>query len=96
MSEQQEIDDFRRVEAFLADAAVRSALEGAKDRFYLEFKAAKTEDERTNAWAKANALDTLADELVRRMENGKVALIQREQREERERQIAARKPTGRK
>lgn len=96
MSEQSEIDDYRRVEAFLADPSVRRALDGAKERFYAEFKAAKTEDARMNAWAKANVLDTLADELVRTMENGKVALIQREQREERERQVAARKPTGRK
>ena len=98
-TEQQEIVDARRVETFLADAAVKRALNKVRDQFYAEFLNAKTTDERTNAWAKSHALAAMTNELVTTMSNGKVAQHmqkQRDEREERERQIAARKSTGRK
>lgn len=95
MSEQQDIDDGRAVEAFLANPAVKRALTAVRDRFYDEFKKATTGDERTNAWAKSRALDDLADELVGIMGNGKVAERQRDDREARQ-QAADKRSTGRK
>lgn len=92
--EQQEIDDGRRVEAFLADAAVKRALDTVRNQFYAEFISAKTSDERTNAWAKSNALVEVTNELVTVMSNGRVAQRQRDVREERQR--AAKQSTGRK
>jgi len=81
MTEQEEIDDYRRVEAFLADPAVKRAIATVNERIFAEFKGATTAVAMESAWAKSKALDLLADELMRTMDAGKMALRGREDRE---------------
>jgi L-lactate utilization protein LutC len=73
VSRQQEIDDYHRVEAFLADPAVKRAIQKVTDDIFAEFKRAKTTVEMETAWAKSKALDALAGELVATMNGGKIA-----------------------
>lgn len=89
-TEQEMLDAGRRVEQFLADAAVKDAIKRVADAAYEEFKKAETDNARANAWAKSKALDGLADELTRVMHNGKLVEMKRQiQAEQEERQRAA-------
>lgn len=84
MTEQEQIDDYRRVEAFLADPAVKRAFKAVDERITAEFKAAQSSTQMEMAWAKSKALDALAGELMSVMVNGQMALKQREQKQEAE------------
>lgn len=83
--EQQEINDYQRVEAFLADPAVKAAIKKLDEQFYAQFKGAETIEKRDQAWAKSRALDALSGELLATMSNGQQVLRQRELREAQER-----------
>lgn len=91
-------EDYRRVEAFLADPAVKAAIQRVADAAYAEFKGAKTPAERESAWAKGAALDAISDELTRVMDTGKLVVMKEQiaaAQEERQRAADARR-TGRK
>lgn len=94
-SEQQAIDDYRQVEAFLAHPAVKEAFAEVDAQITREFKASKSNADMEAAWAKSKALDMLSGELLRTMDNGKLALRQREDREKKEAQAKAREPRRR-
>ena len=94
-TEQEAIDDYRRVEAFLADPAVKEAFAEVDAQITREFKASKSNADMEAAWAKSKALDMLAGELLRTMNAGQVALMQREQREKDEAVKAARQKRSR-
>lgn len=83
-TEQQAIDDYRRVEAFLADPAVKAAIKAVRDGIYVEFQAAQSSVQMEMAWAKSKAMTAIEDELLRTMAQGQVALKARERREEQE------------
>ena len=93
-SSTSQIDDGRRVEAFLADPAVKRAIQRVNDNIFTEFKSATTTVAMEGVWAKSKALDLLADELVRVMSNGQIAQHTRDQQEQR--QHAAKRFNGRK
>jgi hypothetical protein len=61
--EKQSIDDMTRVQAFLADAAVKDAIRRVNDKNFALFKAAKTPDEMLVAHARTTALEELVNEL---------------------------------
>jgi hypothetical protein len=90
------IHDYKRVEAFLADPAVKDAIRTVRDRFYeVDFKQAKTPADREMAFAKSAALDALAEELIRTMAKGQAVAKAREITEQREaRRLAAEARNG--
>jgi hypothetical protein len=63
----------RRVREFIDDPDVKAALQRARDRFYDDFVAAKTDDERRNAQAGRIALDAIANELAVTVQRGATA-----------------------
>jgi L-lactate utilization protein LutC len=73
VSREQEIDDYRRVETFLADPAVKRAIQKVNDDIYAAFKSAKSTVEMESAWAKSKVLDAFANELMATMNSGKIA-----------------------
>lgn len=92
MTEQETIDDYRRVEAFLADPAVKRAFEKVKGFVEARLSDATTDAQALDAWRLSRALDMVATELVRTMDAGKIALQQMQQKEQQERARAARAP----
>lgn len=52
-----------RVDAFLKDDAIATALGRLERRYYEEFKQAKSSEDRVRSWAKANVLDDFLHEL---------------------------------
>jgi hypothetical protein len=89
-TEQELIDDYRRVEAFLADPAVKGALRDLNAEIFEDFKRANAPEQKDAAWAISKALDLLSDKLIRTMAQGQMALKQKEQREAREQAQKAR------
>jgi hypothetical protein len=65
--------DGGRVEAFLADPAVKDAIERTEVKYFAEFKAADTDSKRTSVWAKLKALDDVRLELKVTVDRGAVA-----------------------
>lgn len=63
MTPEKAIQDAMRVENFLKDEAIGGALSRMERRYFEEFKAAQTADERNRAWAKAHNLDDFLKEL---------------------------------
>lgn len=57
------IDAARRVDAFLKDEAIATALGRLERRYYEEFKQADSAETRIRAWAKASVLDGFLLEL---------------------------------
>ena len=94
-TEQQAIDDYRRVEQFLADPAVKEAIRVVNDKIFAEFKGATGSVQMEAAWAKSKALDMLSDELMRTMAQGQMLLRQRELKEKQEERVRASRPRGR-
>lgn len=88
-NEQKQIDDYRRVEAFLADPAVKEAIRKLDQGFYAAFKNASTPEKREEAWAKTAALEALSGELLATMSGGQLVLKKREQREQQEERARA-------
>lgn len=84
-TEQELIDDGARVRAFVDDPAVKDAIRKVAERFFDEFKASRTPADREMAWAKSAALDALSGELLAVVQNGEIAVRQRQQREAQER-----------
>lgn len=91
LDEQKAIDDYVRVEAFLADPAVKSAIRKVSDGYYEQFRSADTAEKQQQVWAKSRSLDELSDELMRTMDNGRRAKKDREARELREERDRARR-----
>lgn len=92
MTEQEQIDDYRRVESFLADPAVKRAFTKVKEYVYARFEDAKDKDQAEDAWRMSRALNMVSTALMTTMDDGKIASVQREQREVQERARAARAP----
>jgi hypothetical protein len=84
-TEQELIDKGRRVRAFIDDSAVKDAIRRVNDRYYTEFKAALTAEDRTTAWAKSKALDDLSGELIAVTQNGEIASRVKATRDEHDR-----------
>lgn len=80
-TEQASINDYRRLEAFLADPAVKRAIETVDADITKEFKESATPSQRESAWAKSQGLQKVCAALMATMENGKLALALREKRE---------------
>lgn len=78
--EQKRIDAGSRVAQFLADDAVRDALDRLNKRYYTAFKVAASRDERDAAWAQARVLDDFANELAAVIDAGKRANADRQRR----------------
>lgn len=92
MSEQEQIDDYRRVEAFLADPAVKRAFTKVKESVYRRFEDARDPEQALDAWMLTRALSQISTELIITMNDGKIAFQKQEQREQAERARAARAP----
>lgn len=73
--EAQEIEDGRRVHAFLHDEAVIKAMARLQQRYTDEWKSGDSPEKREAAWAKQRALDDLQQELEAVVESGKKATI---------------------
>lgn len=91
-TEQELIDDYRRVEAFLADAAVKDAFRVVKDAVFAKFEAAQTSTQAEDAWMLSRALTEISTELVRTMAKGQFALKQVQLREQQEARARATRP----
>jgi hypothetical protein len=73
LTDEQKIRAGHRIEQFLSDEEVQAGFTRLHADYYKAFRAAKTPEEREQAWAKARALDDLATELVASVQRGKVA-----------------------
>lgn len=62
-----------RIEEFLKDPVIQGALEQLHKKLYEEFRAAAQADKRLEAWARAKALDDLANELKVIVDRGGLA-----------------------
>jgi hypothetical protein len=80
-SEQAVIDAGKRVEAFLADEAVRAALEAMREQNYALFLGAPDDAGRAQAQAQAVVLKGFEAMLRGTVEHGKRAGIERDQRD---------------
>lgn len=92
MSDQEQIDDYRRVESFLADPAVKRAFQNVKEFVMARFEDARDNEAALDAWMLSRALSAVSTELIRTMDAGKMAAIQVAQRDQQERARAARAP----
>lgn len=92
-TEQQLIEDYRRVEAFLADDAVKDAFRVVKDAVFAKFEAAQTSTQAEDAWMLSRALGEISTELVRTMAKGQFALKVRTEREQKEERMRAARPS---
>ena len=81
VNETQQIDDGRRVEAFLADSAVKSAMDKLKSQYFSEFMAAEGVDDTMLVKAKVKVLEDFTVELLKTVHTGIVATRQREKRQ---------------
>lgn len=82
--ESQAIADMERIRNFLNDDAVKRALAALNRKYFDEFKASKSPEDRESAWAKARAIEDFGNELEAILAVGKVAKHHREQQEQRE------------
>lgn len=62
-SPEEIVRDAERVSQFLKDEAIADAMSRMERRFYEEFIASKTSEERVRSWAKANVLRDFEQEL---------------------------------
>lgn len=91
MTDEQQVAAGKRVEAFLADEAVKNALIELEKRYFADFKRAKTAEERETLHARVRALEDLFETVLGIKESGKLAqhtIEQREKTEARQRKSA--------
>lgn len=65
--------DGHRLEQFLKDEVIAAALSRMERRFYEEFVASTTSEERVRSWAKANVLREWERELKAALDDGQIA-----------------------
>jgi hypothetical protein len=70
---EQRIRDAQRIEQFLKDEVISAALTRMERRFYEEFVASTTSEERVRSWAKANVMKEWEREMKAALEDGKLA-----------------------
>lgn len=76
MSPQLRSERGRRLEQMMNDELMQEALGLVERAHYEEFKAATTDDDRRNAWAKAHNLAELQNKIVMIMEDGELARLE--------------------
>ncbi len=79
-SEEQQLYDKERIEAFLKDESVVLVLDSMEALYYLEFKQAVTSDDRVRAWAKAHYLDDFKAGLRTVVNNGHLLQVERDRK----------------
>ena len=92
MTEQEQIDAYRRMESFLADPAVKRAFQNVKDFIFGRFENAVDSEQAEDAWRMSRALTLVSTQLMRVIDDGKIAVQQQEHRELQERARNARAP----
>ena len=90
-NEQDQIDTGMRIEMFVKDPAVQSAIARIATENYKAFKEATSKDEILMAHARGIVLDQFIDSLQGIVDTGAGARIQRNEREKRELQATAAK-----
>jgi hypothetical protein len=81
MSEEKEVNDGARLDAFLKDEVVQRALAALNRQYFDEFKASSSPQERESAWAKARVLEDFGTTLQSVIDTGKLAKARRDQRQ---------------
>lgn len=89
---EEQINDGRRIAAFIKDECVDSALSRMERKYYEEFKASTSSEERVRSWAKARVLDDFLDELRAIVSTGERAATEQERNA---RRFATHPPTAR-
>lgn len=84
LGEEEALEQARSVENFLQGAAGKNVLRLLKEEYEREWRQGKTAEEREMAWAKARVLDDFVGKCSAIMSTGKRIVIQRDQREKRE------------
>lgn len=68
--------DGNRMREFLRDDTVNEALSRLERKYYEEFKHADSSEKRVTAWAKANALHDLTQQLLGVIDDGELAVAE--------------------
>lgn len=79
MSDQQKVAEATIVERFLAEPAIKAAIERLHKQYYTEFRGASTPEALAQAHAKSRVLDDFAGELVGVKNAGQVAKVRLDQ-----------------
>lgn len=78
MGEQETINEGQIIETMLREPAFQKVLKSIRDMNYEQFKAAKTDDLRRDAWAESQVLEKLEQEMILTVSRGTVAVKERD------------------
>lgn len=95
MADEKAIATAARLRAFLADDAVKGAMQGLERKYVTEWRQATTVEGRENAHAKMCVLEDFALQLMSINDAGKVAEFEKKREEKLEAQRASRTPRTR-
>lgn len=85
LTEQQQIEDGQRIEAFLNDPVVKKSMDRLKTDYFAEFMKAEGVEQTMLVKAKVKVLEDLTVEFLKVTHAGQVAKIQRDRREKNQR-----------